>query len=325
MWKIIAIIIAIIACSFFIVLITLASIPNCKLGISCTAENNVTFSSGHTGSRFSYTYTQCDNVRNTIFSSCINGIPSSCPNRNCSVTCNTSPGGTQDGYTVTYEDCNDVLHTDGGYCGGCPTPTPTPDRCASCEYDAGFICIDNNCTISPVVIDIQGNGFNLTNAANGVNFDIGNQGVARRIAWTSADSDDAWLALDRNGNSTIDRGAELFGTSTEQPASKNKNGFLALAEFDKPANGGNADNSIDYRDAIFVSLRLWQDVNHNGISEPTELHTLSELGIAGLELDFKESRRTDEFGNKFRYRAKVWDVHGAHAGRWAWDVFLIVE
>lgn len=203
-----------------------------------------------------------------------------------------------------------------------PTPTPTPDRCASCEYEAGFICIDNWCTISPIVIDVQGNGFNLTNSTNGVNFDIGNQGVARRIAWTSADSDDAWLALDRNGNGTIDRGAELFGTSTTQLTSKNKNGFLALAEFDKPENGGNADNSIDYRDAIFVSLRLWQDANHNGISEPTELHTLSELGIAGLELDYKESRRADDFGNQFRYRAKVWDVHGALAGRWAWDVFL---
>lgn len=41
-----------------------------------------------------------------------------------------------------------------------------------------------------------------------------------------------------------------------------------------------------------------------------------------LELDYKESRRTDQHGNQFKYRAKVKDVRGAQMGRWAWDVFL---
>jgi hypothetical protein len=137
-------------------------------------------------------------------------------------------------------------------------------------------------------------------------------------------SRNAFLALP-GSDGVVHNGRELFGNFTLQPESPHPNGFLALEQFDKPENDGNGDGFIDSRDAVFARLRLWIDENHDGVCQKTELHTLPELGIFSLSLQYHESRRRDHFGNRFRYRARVNpdstdDASGL--GQWAYDVFL---
>jgi hypothetical protein len=210
--------------------------------------------------------------------------------------------------------------------GGCESPV---DYCGF-QWGCGFGFTDGGqgccCGATPILIDVAGNGFSLTDAYTGVHFDMGGDGRREPIAWTTEGTDDAWLVLDRNDNGAIDSAREMFGNLTDQPnATSERHGFIALAEFDRPENGGNSDGKITKTDSVFSRLRLWQDVNKNGLSEPSELHSLKELGLKTIELDFKVSRRTDQHGNQFKYRAKIKDNKDAQMGRWAWDVVLLVN
>jgi hypothetical protein len=176
---------------------------------------------------------------------------------------------------------------------------------------------------TPILVSIGDSNYQLTSATDGVRFDLDGDGVAEQIAWTAAEGNEGFLVLDRNENGHIDDYKEVFGNKTAQLPSEEPNGWLALAVWDDPFNGGNADATIDAADAIFSDLQIWVDQNHNGFSEPEELSGLAEAGFDSISLDFKKSRRQDPFGNEFTF----WATFGKEGGgnTVAWDVSFVRE
>jgi hypothetical protein len=132
----------------------------------------------------------------------------------------------------------------------------------------------------PLVLDLDGDGFEITavNRTPPVLFDTDANTVKTATAWVS--SDDGLLVLDRNGNGTIDSGRELFGDETVLAnGSKASNGFTALASLDS-----NADGQFNALDTQFTAVRVWRDLNQDGISQAGELKTLVETGITRIGL-----------------------------------------
>lgn len=152
---------------------------------------------------------------------------------------------------------------------------------------------------SPIIIATrQGVVYRLTSPAEGVWFDIDGDGAPERVAWTAPDSDIAFLALDRDGDSQITSGNELFGNHT---LAGSPNGFDALMKMAMGTNGGIRRGSVSSDDPVFASLLLWTDRNHNGISEPSELQPASRL-LSEIGLGYGIHMRRDQFGNLYRFR-----------------------
>ena len=176
-------------------------------------------------------------------------------------------------------------------------------------------------TCSPLVINFANGEYQLTGANDPVFFDITASGKLRRIGWTAAGADEAFLWRDTNRNGTVDNGAELFGTSMPlENGRRAPNGFEALKELDD-----NRDGVIDKNDAIWTELLLWRDLNHNGIAESYEITTVVDGGLTRIELNYHWSGRHDSYGNLFKYEALVSldNGHGASRSKPVYDIFFV--
>jgi Ca2+-binding RTX toxin-like protein len=143
----------------------------------------------------------------------------------------------------------------------------------------------------PILIDLDNDGLETIGAKDGAYFDHDGNGFAERTGWAA--SDDGLLVMDRNSDGIINDGRELFGDYTLlQNGQRAANGFQALAELD-----GNADGLIDSSDSSWSQLKVWRDINGDGYSSSDDLFSLSDLGIASINLNYTSANVTDANGN----------------------------
>lgn len=176
---------------------------------------------------------------------------------------------------------------------------------------------------SPIVIDLDNNGIELGQAGVGVYFDINADGVRDHMQWVRRGGDEGLLALDRSGNGVVDNGAELFGVGTPLVLEGRNapNGFVGLAQYDARELGGNDDGLISAADAIWPQLRIWLDLDANGVATFPEMRTLKSFGITALETIPKYRRHVDAAGNLIPLWA--WALQNTKAGRTTMvDVFF---
>lgn len=142
---------------------------------------------------------------------------------------------------------------------------------------------------SPLVLDLLRNGVKTKGKNSFVKFDLFGDGETIKTQWLAKNTDDAFLALDINGNGIIDSGKELFGVGSDLKltSGKAKHGFEALAEYDDLLLGGNSNGKIDVNDDIWSHLIIWNDNNANAKSDSSELKKIKETSLKEISLDFK--------------------------------------
>ena len=140
----------------------------------------------------------------------------------------------------------------------------------------------------PLILDLSAtsSGVSFTSfALSNVHFDLDSDGFAERTGWINSTS--GFVVMDRNGNGTIDNGTEMFGDNFQ-------NGFTAIGALDS-----NSDGEISNLDTDFANLRIWQDLNLDGVSQASELKTLVDAGVVSIGL------ANTTYGHTFRNSAQI--------------------
>ncbi|MCX2898529.1 S8 family serine peptidase [Pseudomonas mandelii] len=141
-----------------------------------------------------------------------------------------------------------------------------------------------NTYVDPLLLDLTGDGVQMTPISDGVLFDTDHSGTLKRSGW--ADRTTGILVVD-DGSGQIKDVSQMFseyfrgalGGNGQAGEALFKDGFAALASVD-----GNADQVINSSDEIWSQLRVWVDASHDGKSDAGELKTLAELGITQINV-----------------------------------------
>jgi hypothetical protein len=142
---------------------------------------------------------------------------------------------------------------------------------------------------TPLVLAFHDESVHFTHPAGA--FDLVGVGASVATDWVGAET--PWLALDRDGNGSIDDGRELFGSMTELgTGTRASNGFVALADLDDDGDGW-----ITPKDSGFSKLLVWRDRDQNRRSSASELTSAEDAGLVAISLRYKSDAPRCEDGN----------------------------
>jgi hypothetical protein len=148
--------------------------------------------------------------------------------------------------------------------------------------------IVSNSSITPVMLDLNGNGIQTLALEQGTQFDLAAQGEAQRVGWVAPS--DGLLVRDLNQDGIIQDGRELFGSSTVLANGQTaQDGYQALKALDS-----NRDGVLDSRDEGFASLQVWVDGDSDAFTDAGELKSLADLSIAALNLQAQAGSAVDQ-------------------------------
>lgn len=201
---------------------------------------------------------------------------------------------------IDFDDDGNVSSDLGSFYNICPFPPREETICSIKErWDVG------QCTRSPLVLDLDGNGINTLSTSAGVFFDHDANGFAENTAWVG--QGDGILVRDLNNNGRIDNGRELFGNNTVLPdGTKAANGFEALRALDS-----NNDGLFNAEDTAWNEVKIWQDSNSDGKTDDGEIKSLNGAGVSSINLNDTEQDITDENGNRHKQTSVFINKEGA--------------
>jgi hypothetical protein len=149
------------------------------------------------------------------------------------------------------------------------------DDPASGEFSIANVRLTNRMTsLFPIALDLDGDGLELLERSQGGSFDANADGIRDPIGWLGGD--DAFLALDRNGDGAISDGSEISFAADLEGALSDLEGLTA---FDS-----NGNRQLDALDQRFGEFLVWRDTNQDGVSQSDELQSLAAHAIASISL-----------------------------------------
>ena len=175
------------------------------------------------------------------------------------------------------------------------------DIVSGARTDDTIAWYENNCDGNdPLIFDLDNDGIELLSTKDEVLFDVDFDGDLEITGWIAPD--DGLLVMDLNNDGLINDMSEVFSEHF------NSGSFISSLDSLNSIDSNN-DDLINYEDELFDQVRIWQDLNSDGISNTGELSTLNEVGIESISL-LAEIMEDEIEGNSINAKGSYLDSEG---------------